>query len=90
VNIGYTVGNLIGPQTFRAEQAPQYTGGVIAMMCCFCTCILLALTYLAVSVFENRGRDRAYGKPGSIREGTGEGLGDITDRQQRESFRYTH
>lgn len=90
VNIGYSVGNLIGPQTFRANQAPQYTGGVIAMMCCYCACILLALTYLAVATLENRRRDRAFGKPEGVREGTGEGLIDLTDREQKESFRYTH
>jgi hypothetical protein len=60
------------------------------MMCCFCVCILLAFTYLAVSVFENRRRDRTYGKPEAVREGTGEGLGDLTDKQQKESFRYMH
>lgn len=27
--IGYAVGNLIGPQTFRAAQAPAYTGGTV-------------------------------------------------------------
>jgi hypothetical protein len=25
--IGYCVGNIVGPQTFKAKQAPQYTGG---------------------------------------------------------------
>lgn len=91
VNIGYAAGNLIGPQTFRAKQAPQYTGGVVAMMVCFCASILIALTYLGVSVVQNRSRDRAYGKPERVQEGTGEGLvGDLTDKEQKESFRYTH
>ncbi|CAH0004485.1 unnamed protein product [Clonostachys byssicola] len=90
VNIGYAAGNLIGPQTFRANQAPQYTGGVIAMLSCFCAAILIALTYLAVCMFENRRRDRLYGKPEHVQEGSGEGFGDITDGKQKESFRYTH
>lgn len=60
------------------------------MMSCYCICILLALSYLAVCVIQNRKRDRLYGKPEVIREGTGEGLGDVTDTQQKESFRYTH
>lgn len=85
------MGNLIGPQTFRAEQAPEYTGGVVAMMVCFCVGIILALTYLAVSVVQNRSRDRKYGKPERVQEGTGEGLvGDFTDKEQKESFRYMH
>ncbi|KAJ3545491.1 hypothetical protein NM208_g2480 [Fusarium decemcellulare] len=90
VNIGYAAGNLIGPQTFRPEQAPQYTGGVIAMMCCYCVSILLALTYLAVAVMQNRRRDRRYGKPQEVREGTADGLDDRTDNEQKECFRYMH
>lgn len=90
VNIGYAVGNLVGPQTFRAEQAPQYTGGVIAMLCCYCASILIALTYLAVCVVENKRRDRHFGKPAHVQEGTGEGFADLSDKQQEESFRYTH
>ncbi|SPO01042.1 related to allantoate permease [Cephalotrichum gorgonifer] len=91
VNIGYAAGNMIGPQMFKASQAPQYTGGVISMMSCFCISILLALAYLGVSVVQNRRRDRLYGKPEQVQEGTGEGLvGDLSDRDQKESFRYTH
>nr|XP_018266694.1 uncharacterized protein I303_00669 [Kwoniella dejecticola CBS 10117]OBR88852.1 hypothetical protein I303_00669 [Kwoniella dejecticola CBS 10117] len=43
--LGYLVGNIIGPQTFRANQAPAYTGGVIAMLACYCAGILLLLVY---------------------------------------------
>lgn len=60
------------------------------MMCCYCASILLALTYLGVSTMENRKRDRLYGKPEHIREGSGEGLLDLTDKEQKESFRYMH
>lgn len=90
VNIGYATGNLLGPQTFRANQAPAYTGGVIAMLSCFCAAILIALTYFVVCVFENRRRDRIFGKPELIRDGSGEGFEDRSDKDQQESFRYTH
>lgn len=60
------------------------------MMCCYCACILLALSYLGVAIVQNRKRDRRYGKPENVREGTGDGLGDATDKEQKESFRYTH
>lgn len=61
------------------------------MMVCFCASIFLALGYLGTSLVQNRSRDRLYGKPEKVREGTGEGLiGDLTDKQQKESFRYTH
>ncbi|PYH69518.1 MFS general substrate transporter [Aspergillus vadensis CBS 113365] len=43
--IGYALGNLIGPQTFRASQAPAYTGGFIAMLICYCICVGLMGLY---------------------------------------------
>lgn len=60
------------------------------MLCCFCASILIAFAYLGVCSMENKKRDGLYGKPGHVQEGTGEGLGDFTDGQQKESFRYTH
>ncbi|ORY21526.1 putative allantoate permease [Naematelia encephala] len=42
---GYLVGNIIGPQTFIATQAPDYTGGVVAMLVCYCVAIILIFTY---------------------------------------------
>ncbi|RDK40323.1 MFS general substrate transporter [Aspergillus phoenicis ATCC 13157] len=52
--IGYAVGNLIGPQTFRANQAPAYTGGFIAMLVCYCICVALMAVYWILVVKLNR------------------------------------
>ncbi|KAE8146981.1 MFS general substrate transporter [Aspergillus avenaceus] len=52
--IGYAVGNLIGPQTFRANQAPAYTGGFIAMLASYCACLLLMTIYWILVVRMNR------------------------------------
>ncbi|RDL33049.1 Uncharacterized protein BP5553_08488 [Venustampulla echinocandica] len=82
--IGYAVGNLIGPQTFRESQAPAYTGGFIAMIACYCVCIGLMALYWALAVMQNRKID--------AQESTGadllDGFTDLTDQQQ-EGFRYT-
>lgn len=44
--IGYCVGNIIGPQTFIAKQAPSYTGGKISFVVCDCaTIVIIALIY---------------------------------------------
>ncbi|KAK5113568.1 hypothetical protein LTR85_010796 [Meristemomyces frigidus] len=90
--LGYAAGNLIGPQTFRSDQAPEYTGGVIAMIVCYCLCILLVLIYWAFCAFENRRRDKLYGKPGHINEDSvqelAESFEDQTDMEQK-AFRYT-
>ncbi|KAH9888205.1 major facilitator superfamily domain-containing protein [Xylariomycetidae sp. FL2044] len=88
VTIGYAAGNLIGPQTFRADEAPKYTSGVVAMLVCYCASMAVLMAYFFVCTWENKRRDRKYGKPEAVREGTAEGFVDVTDRQQ-EAFRYT-
>ncbi|EZF38679.1 hypothetical protein H103_07182 [Trichophyton rubrum CBS 288.86] len=57
--IGYAVGNLIGPQTFRDSQAPAYTGGFIAMLVCYCSCILLMGVYWILAAWMNKRASRA-------------------------------
>lgn len=49
--IGYSVGNIVGPLTFTSDQAPRYTGGVIAMLTCYCIALFLILIYRYVSAF---------------------------------------
>ncbi|PGH12278.1 hypothetical protein AJ80_06792 [Polytolypa hystricis UAMH7299] len=96
--IGYAVGNLIGPQTFRESQAPEYTGGFIAMLVCYFTCILLMACYWLLAVYMNRRiRDEpdeytendVVDEDGSdnTRDLTGQ-FSDRTDFQQK-GFRYT-
>ncbi|KAK9413001.1 putative Major facilitator superfamily (MFS) profile domain-containing protein [Seiridium unicorne] len=88
VTIGYAAGNLIGPQTFRSDQAPKYTSGVVTMLVCYCISMVILFAYWAVATFENKRRDRKYGKPTAVHTGTVEGFVDITDRKQKD-FRYT-
>lgn len=90
--LGYAAGNLIGPQTFRAKQAPKYTGGVIAMLSCYCICMLVVGLYWVLCFMDNRRKDKLYGKvqrgaaDGSFDELVG-GFQDLTDKEQAE-FRY--
>jgi ACS family allantoate permease-like MFS transporter len=83
--IGYAVGNLIGPQTFRASQAPAYTGGFTAMIVCYCVCIGLMAMYWALSVMQNR---RIDSSEISTERELVDGFMDLTDQQQ-EGFKYT-
>ncbi|KAK4688189.1 MFS transporter, ACS family, allantoate permease, partial [Tremellales sp. Uapishka_1] len=52
--IGYCVGNIVGPQTFRANQAPKYTGGVIAMLVCYIFSSIALLGYRFYIVHLNK------------------------------------
>ncbi|KAN0099339.1 allantoate permease [Hyaloscypha variabilis] len=83
--IGYAVGNLIGPQTFRASQAPAYTGGFTAMIVCYCVCIGLMCMYWSLAVMQNRRIDAREPRSG---DDLLDGFTDLTDQQQ-EAFRYT-
>ncbi|RDW67561.1 hypothetical protein BP6252_08957 [Coleophoma cylindrospora] len=82
--IGYAVGNLIGPQTFRANQAPAYTGGTIAMIVCYCVCIALMACYWALATWQNK---KISARPPTNGNSI-ESFLDQTDMEQ-EGFLYT-
>ncbi|KAJ3957915.1 hypothetical protein N0V92_005502 [Colletotrichum tropicale] len=88
VQVGYAAGNLIGPQTFISTQAPKYNGAVIAMLTSYVVSMVLMLAYWLVALLENKRRDKKYGKPEAVHEGTVDGFVDITDKKQKD-FRYT-
>ncbi|TXT15863.1 hypothetical protein VHUM_00366 [Vanrija humicola] len=52
--MGYCVGNIVGPQTFQAKQAPKYTAGVVAMLTCYGCALLLIFVYRVHLVYLNR------------------------------------
>lgn len=90
--LGYAVGALIGPQTFRSSQAPKYTGGFIAMLAAYCACILFAVLYWFVCTVENRRKALKLTElENSIDEGEEEKINlfaDLTDKEKK-SFMYT-
>ncbi|RSH77024.1 uncharacterized protein EHS24_003965 [Apiotrichum porosum] len=61
--IGYCVGNIVGPQTFKAKQAPQYTGGIIAMLSCYGCAIVLIFIYRMYLVHLNRDKEGQKPEP---------------------------
>ncbi|KAL1862869.1 hypothetical protein VTK73DRAFT_6597 [Phialemonium thermophilum] len=80
--LAYAVGNIIGPQTFIASQAPQYTGGITAMLVSYCVCICLALV-LGFSYWQDN-------KKRQVLAGEAEGTEflDMTDKENK-AFVYT-
>ncbi|CAH0022359.1 unnamed protein product [Clonostachys rhizophaga] len=85
--IGYAVGNLIGPQTFIATQAPAYVGGTISMIVCYCVCIGLMACYWALASWQNK-RKSAAAIESAATEDAVESFLDKTDFEQ-EGFVYT-
>lgn len=91
LQVGYSTGNLIGPQTYRAKDAPNYVPAKITLIAMFgaasmCLAGIGALHYLW---------NKQSGLLGKAVEGEGdreddqEDLSDLTDKQ-RTSFRYPY
>jgi ACS family allantoate permease-like MFS transporter len=81
--VAWATGNIIGPQTFRADQAPAYTGGTIAMIVCYLVamCCISAYGYICRRSNARRESDIAAAT------GTQDWL-DMTDGQMP-GFKYT-
>ncbi|RAH58935.1 MFS general substrate transporter [Aspergillus piperis CBS 112811] len=89
--LGYAVGNICGPQTFRADEAPHYYTAKFTMLAFLvCTAILLASMGI-IHWHWNRKRDRQDALDAQrqiVRESViNEEFADLTDFQLR-SFRY--
>ena len=87
--IGYCVGNLIGPQTFVAAQAPSYTGGKIGFVVCDCvTLILIAAIYYNYWLGnKKKEKELALMKETALDELENYEFADMTDKENP-YFRY--
>jgi hypothetical protein len=97
---GYCVGNIIGPQTFKASEAPRYHSAYIAMLVGYVV-KLGAITVLYVYMYmANKKRDREQQVSGDggealatdrdakvRREGIESGMHDMTELDNK-AFRY--
>ncbi|GMM47011.1 hypothetical protein DAPK24_035860 [Pichia kluyveri] len=86
--IGYSAGNVIGPQTFRSSDAPKYNKAKAGAVGCYCATILLMAILTYINIRENKKRDKArealgdkYVVPENIE------FADLTDFENPE-FRY--
>lgn len=56
--IAFCIGNLIGPQMFRVEDAPNYTPAKIALIVQLAVAIVLCVVLRFIVINENRARDK--------------------------------
>lgn len=85
--VAYCVGNIIGPQTFRPADAPQYRPAEITIICCWVACLVdLAFIYWYCRR-ENARKEIKRGEEGYLKMENQEWL-DLTDRENPE-FVYT-
>lgn len=81
--IGYSAGNIIGPQTFSPSDAPRYVPAEITILVCFALCIvdLLFINYWCRR--ENKRKAVIRADPNYTRV-EHQGFRDLTDRENPE------
>ena len=81
--VGYCVGNIVGPQTFRAEDAPRYVSAEITIIVLFAACMLDMLLLFSYLVWQNRQKERRRQREGYVKQ-EGIEFWDLTDRENLE------
>lgn len=85
VMVGYCVGNICGPQTFKESEADNYPTAKATMAGCSVAALFLFVVLLIINIFENKRRDRKNEKlPPEIEDPE---FADLTDFENPE-FRY--
>jgi hypothetical protein len=84
--ISFCLGNIIGPLTFRAADAPTYIPAKITIIVTCATAVVLTLMLRLYYQWENKRRDRVAGERG-VGHKTDIEFADVTDRKNEE-FRY--
>ncbi|KAI5968844.1 hypothetical protein CANMA_002018 [Candida margitis] len=83
--IGYCIGNLIGPQTFIASQAPDYPGAKVAIVICGTVALGCLITIHISYYLDNKKRDSL--PPVDMSHIENYEFADLTDKQNP-NFRY--
>jgi len=85
--IGYCVGNIIGPQTFRPSDAPRYVPAEITIIVCWAVCLCDMYFILWYCKKQNRLKEAVRNHPDYTKLENQEWL-DLTDKENPE-FTYT-
>ncbi|KUJ09426.1 MFS general substrate transporter [Mollisia scopiformis] len=89
---GYCVGNIIGPQTFIAKEAPGYHSAYIAMLVGYSVKLLMVIVLYIYMYRVNKSRDAEHASQGELseeeeREAIEKGMLDQTEVDNK-GFRY--
>ncbi|KAI5478460.1 allantoate permease [Pseudohyphozyma bogoriensis] len=88
--MGYCVGNITGPLTFKASQAPTYSGGIVAMLCGYIIAWFLVLVLYLYTIYLNKKKEQQLAEYEATRVGKEDLLEewhDLTD-WENPRFRY--
>lgn len=84
--VGYSAGNIIGAQIYRAKDAPEYVPAKVAMVALLAISWLMFVAFFLTHVYLNRQRDAEFGK--NPEHHAVDDLSNQTDWEKRRFFRY--
>ncbi|KAJ5654150.1 Major facilitator superfamily domaingeneral substrate transporter [Penicillium lividum] len=87
--LAYCIGNIIGPQAFRSDDAPSYSRGYEGLLACIVVAIAAITGYGFLCRWENARRDRIGGPRANGAASEAAAFSDFTDHEKT-SFRYTY
>jgi MFS family permease len=87
--LAYCIGNIIGPQVFRADDAPSYSRGYEGLLACLVVAIASIIAYGVLCRCENHRRDQKEGPQLGAEPSEEAAFSDLTDHEKR-AFRYTY
>lgn len=88
----FSVGNIIGPQTFQAKDAPQYIPAKITVLATQAAAALVAIVLFVYYLWANRRKDAAASVAGatSVESKSEQELWANQTDKQNEAFRYVY
>jgi ACS family allantoate permease-like MFS transporter len=92
--IGYCVGNIIGPQTFKSSDAPAYHSAYVAMLVGYIVKLVAVVVLYVYMYTVNKKRDREAAAAGVVndveeeKQAVERGMHDVTELDNP-GFRYT-
>ncbi|KAL7273424.1 hypothetical protein RUND412_003726 [Rhizina undulata] len=81
----YAAGNIAGANIFFAREAPRYYSALTGLITCYCGMLVVTLFLRQYMAWENRRKDRIFGKVEGIEaeaEAAESGFRDMTDKEQ--------
>ncbi|KAI1779137.1 MFS general substrate transporter [Hypoxylon cercidicola] len=85
--VAFCVGQVVAPQLFLPSEAPGYKTAFLAAFICFALCILFTIALRFYLIWENKKRDSIALAEGEA-SSSGDEFLDLTDKQQKDVFRY--
>lgn len=92
--VSYCVGNIIGPFSFKSNEAPKYPSGIVAMLVAYCVEIFLLVAFAAYAAMLNKNKDKILRENGLNLEDANHQSMEETLRDQTDTedvfFRYSY